>query len=123
MKNKCPCPTEFQEAKMFWQWSSYHPIAKNHLFAVPNGGSRNVLEASNLKKTGVRAGVSDYFFAYPHNGKSGLFIELKRSDKKVSKLTAQQSLWLETCERVGYSVKVAYGADDAIRSINEYLST
>jgi len=29
------------------------------IFAVPNGGSRNIIEAKNLKLTGSMAGVSD----------------------------------------------------------------
>lgn len=47
-------------------WFDYqYPTFKKLLFAVPNGGSRNVLEAVNLKKQGVRAGVSDLILLYP----------------------------------------------------------
>ena len=44
------------------------------IFAVPNGGSRNVLEAKKMKFTGVLSGVSDLIAIIP---KKILFIELK----------------------------------------------
>jgi hypothetical protein len=118
---KIKCPLESQEAKTFWSWAQYHPIAKNYLFAIPNGGSRNILEAVNMKAQGVRSGVSDYMLAYPFNEKGGLFIELKRKDKKISKLTSEQAEWLAQCERIGYATKVAYGAEEAIRAVEDYL--
>lgn len=43
-------------------------------FAVPNGGSRHPAEAANLKRDGVRAGVSDIVVIWQN--KVG-FIELK----------------------------------------------
>lgn len=118
---KIKCPLESSEAKTFWQWSQYHPIAKDHLFAVPNGGTRNVREAVNMRAQGVRVGVSDYMLAHPSNGKAGLFIELKRSDKTISRLSADQAIWLARMERVGYATKVAYGAEEAIKAVEEYL--
>ena len=40
-------------------WFDYqYPHLSKLLFAVPNGGSRHKIEAKNLKKQGVRAGVS-----------------------------------------------------------------
>jgi VRR-NUC domain-containing protein len=115
------CPLESSEAKTFWEWAQYHPIAKNYLFAIPNGGSRNAIEAKNLQAQGVKKGVSDYFLAHPANGKHGMFIELKRANKAISRLTLEQAMWLGQCERIGYATKVAYGADEAIRAVEEYL--
>ena len=34
------------------------------LFAVPNGGYRNKIEAANLKRQGVIAGVPDFILIY-----------------------------------------------------------
>jgi hypothetical protein len=45
------------------------------IFAVPNGGSRNLLEAKKLKATGVLAGVSDLICIAPD--KKIYFLELK----------------------------------------------
>lgn len=49
------------------------------VFAVPNGGSRNVLEAKNLKMQGVMAGVSDLILLMPNKP---VFIELKAPNGK-----------------------------------------
>jgi hypothetical protein len=121
MKIKIKCPTESAEAKTLWAWAQYHPIAKNHLFAIPNGGTRNIREAVNMRLQGVKAGVSDYFLAYPYKDKGGLFIELKRTNKNLCRLTEEQATWLAQCERSGYATKIAYGADEAIKAIEDYL--
>lgn len=118
---KIKCPLESTEGKTFWEWAQYHPIAKRRLYHIPNGGSRNIIEARNLKLQGTREGVSDYFLSYPCNGKSGLYIELKRADKSLSRLTEKQGAWLAESERLGYATKVAYGALDAINAVEDYL--
>lgn len=46
----------------------------NLIFAIPNGGSRNQLEAMKLKKTGTLAGVSDLIIMIPNKI---IFLELK----------------------------------------------
>lgn len=51
-----------------------HHNPRNLIFAVPNGGTRNIREAMTLKNTGVLSGVSDLIVI--HNGKV-LFIEVK----------------------------------------------
>ena len=45
------------------------------IFAVPNGGSRNIIEAKKLKATGVLAGVSDLICITPKG--EIFFLELK----------------------------------------------
>ena len=49
-------------------------------FAVPNGGSRNLIEARNLKLEGVRAGVSDLVVVLKDKV---VFIEMKQPPKKL----------------------------------------
>lgn len=44
------------------------------IFAVPNGGTRNTMEAITLKATGLLAGVSDLIVVLPNKL---LFIEIK----------------------------------------------
>jgi len=118
---KLKCPTEATESKKLWKWAQYHDIAKHYLFAIPNGGSRNIKEAAHMKQQGVKSGVSDYMLAYPTDIYHGLWIELKRANRALSRLTEEQANWLALCERVGYATVVAYGADSAIRAIEEYL--
>lgn len=66
-------------------WFDYqYPHLQKLLFAVPNGGSRHKLEAINLKKQGVRAGISDLIFLYPSFRYSFLCIELKTIKGKQS---------------------------------------
>lgn len=47
------------------------------LFAVPNGGSRNAVEARILKAEGVVAGVADLILLVPRSGYGSLCIEMK----------------------------------------------
>ena len=114
-------PLESSEAKTFWTWAQYHPIAFDHLLHIANEKKTSWSNGKRLKGEGLRKGVSDYFLAYPYKGKGGLWIELKRNDKRVSRVTAEQAYWIEQCIRVGYDATVAYGADEAIRAVEEYL--
>ena len=67
------------------KWFDYqYPQYRQLLFAVPNGGSRHKIEAINLKKQGVRAGVSDIIFLYPSFRFSFLCIEFKSVKGKQS---------------------------------------
>ena len=61
----------------------YLQILKNQkkiitFFSIPNGGSRNKLEAVNLKKEGLRAGVSDICVILQN---MVVFIEMKKKPK------------------------------------------
>lgn len=63
-----------------FQWANNNYCLKTHnprlsIFSVPNGGTRNKLEAMTLKATGLRSGVSDLIALYP-NGRC-VFFELK----------------------------------------------
>jgi len=44
-----------------WAWNT-HPSTRRLLWAVPNGGWRNTIEAMKLKATGVVKGVHDLHF-------------------------------------------------------------
>lgn len=62
-------------------------MAGHYVFAVPNGGSRNLKEAVNLKAQGVLAGVSDLIILLP--GKV-YFVELKNPNGKGRQSPAQR---------------------------------
>jgi hypothetical protein len=48
-----------------YQWAhNTFPDTRGLLFAVPNGGTRNKIEASQLKATGVVSGVADMLFIW-----------------------------------------------------------
>jgi hypothetical protein len=108
------------EQQVVVQWAHYHWFGK-YLFAIPNGGHRHKVVAAKLKKQGVKAGVSDLFLSYPSKGYHGLFIEMKRENKKLARVSPLQDAFLEQQKEVGYAGEVAYGAMQAIKIIKDYL--
>lgn len=118
---KSLCPSEAQEAYALKQWADTHPICRKHLIHIPNGGSRNPREALNLKRQGVKPGVSDYFLAYPIGGYHGLWLELKRRPLILSRVSAEQKDWLALMNSAGYSAEVAWGWENARMIIKSYL--
>lgn len=65
---------QLQQQIIIWFKNEYQMHGKGLIFSVPNGGSRNMLEAKKLKQTGAMAGVSDLIVLLPSKC---LFIELK----------------------------------------------
>jgi len=72
-----------------------YPHLRGLLFAVPNGGSRTVIEAKIFKATGVVAGVSDMLLIF--NGSVYCF-ELKTI---IGKQSEKQLEWQERVEQQG----------------------
>lgn len=64
-----------QQKIIIWFKNNYQMNGKGLIFAIPNGGTRNIIEAKKLKATGVMAGVSDLIVLLENN--KILFIELK----------------------------------------------
>lgn len=110
---------ESKEQENLFKWAKYYPAINKLMFAIPNGGSRHKLEAFNLKKQGIKAGVSDIFLAKSCGKYHGLFIEMKR--KKGGKLTKEQKIFIDLMRQEGFQAEVAKGADEAIKIITEYL--
>jgi hypothetical protein len=106
-----------EQAKLF-QLCRYTNRHK-YLFHIPNGGSRNPIEARNLKYQGVKAGVPDLFYPVPNSKHHGLFIEMKYGKNKVS---MYQRDWLHYLNAVGYLAVVCYSADEAFSLINKYFA-
>ena len=63
-----------QSKCVIWFKNEYQMHNKGLIFAIPNGGSRHMLEAKKLKATGLMAGASDLVVVLPNKV---LFIELK----------------------------------------------
>lgn len=71
--------TEDQLQQQIFTWYNNNYCLKNQsprhiIFSVPNGGSRNVVEAKKMKATGLLSGVSDLIIVHPDKT---FFIELK----------------------------------------------
>lgn len=91
----------------------------DYLIHIPNGGSRNVIEATKFKKMGVKAGVPDLQLLIPNGLIHGLWIELKAKNGRVQ---PNQKLFMQRLEGQGYMCKVCFGADEAIKEIKQYLA-
>jgi hypothetical protein len=78
-----------QQLCYIWFHNRY-PNLRGLLFHVPNGGSRNVLEAMKMRKIGVVPGVADLLLLY--NGKC-YCLELKTATGTQSK---KQKAWQKT---------------------------
>lgn len=117
-----PKTTEADEQKALMQWAKWqegrYPELKL-LYHCPNGGTRNKLEAANLKRQGVKAGVPDLFLPVPRSPKHGLFIEMKVGRNKC---TDNQKKWIRNLLEQGYEVKVCYSCEEAIQVIKKYLN-
>lgn len=125
---------QIQEALIAWsRWIDIDQNDKSkgkifkYLMAIPNGGSRNLIEATSLKRQGVKAGVSDLFLAYPLLCSSfpitayshcGLWLELK---SKKGKLSDAQQEWLHLMHNVGYATVIAYSLEEAKQAILDYV--
>lgn len=88
------------------------------IFAVPNGGHRNVVVASKLKAEGVKRGVSDICVPIPQPPYHGAFIEMKAGKNK---LTKEQRDFLDAVKKLGYATAVCYNSQEAITYIQCYL--
>lgn len=111
--------SEEQQQTLLIRWAQLFPFISEALIAIPNGGKRGKYEAYRLKLQGVKAGVSDLFLAIPMRGKSGLWLEMKRAD---GKLTALQKKWLGLMELLGFAVVTAYSFEQAKQAIIDYIA-
>ena len=115
-------PHESTEQTALFRWAAYsagkYPELRC-LYHVPNGGSRNPIEAHNLKLQGVQPGVPDICLPVPRGGYHGLYIELKR--RKGGRLSEEQAGWIDRLNRLGYRAVVCKGWDAAREEIEQYL--
>lgn len=73
-----PQQRERQGQSLFFAKLRLHRDTKHlPIFAIANGGHRNVIEATNLKRSGVVAGVPDICVAVPSGDSHGLWLECK----------------------------------------------
>lgn len=88
------------------------------LYHIPNGGSRNRIEAANLKRQGVKAGVPDLCLPVARGNYHGLYIELKAGKNKT---TDKQDEWLQNLRDQQYAAEVCVGWEQAAEVITKYL--
>lgn len=93
-----------------------YPKKTKQLFAVPNGGQRNVVVASKLKAEGVRAGVADLILMCGLG--QVLFIEMKT---KKGTQTESQKAFEKICLENGYIYKIVRSFEDFKKLIEMYF--
>lgn len=111
-------PTEAEEQEVLFRWASFYPELR-WMYAVPNGGSRHPKEAVNLKRQGVKKGVSDICLPLPKGKYHGLYIEMKAGRNTPSE---DQDDFLDFVTMQGYAGCVCWGCEQAIKAIEEYLN-
>ncbi len=94
-------------------------VPESLLFAIPNGGWRDMRTAVALKREGVRKGTSDLFLAVARRGIPGLFIEMKRPGGEVQ---PEQKEFMAAASKQGYDARLCYSFDEAVATITSYLS-
>lgn len=121
-KNSRMLPTESEEQVTLFSWArmkerKYPELRLLH--HIPNGGSRNQIEAKHLKAQGVKSGVPDLCLPVARGLWHGLYIEMKR--QKGGRVSDAQRRWLEDLEKQGYRAEVACGWQEAAQIIEIYL--
>ena len=106
--------TEFFD-KVF---KAFPTLPRKLVFAVPNGGSRNKIEAANMKKQGVTSGVADVILLIPKNGYASLCLEFKTTTGRQSE---EQKEFQQQAELCRSKYVIVRSAMKAIKVIREYL--
>lgn len=87
------------------------------IFAVPNGGWRNVVVAQKLKAEGVLAGVSDLVILAPHRA---IFVEMKKG--KGGRQSDSQKAFQSNVSRLGFEYYLCKGIEEFISVVSGLFS-
>ena len=117
MKTLKSIPSERDEQIAFVKWIK---LKGYRVVASANGGSRNLIEAVNLKRMGVSKGFPDIFVPLVSGNLSGFFVEMKR--RSGGKATNEQKEWIDYLNENGYFAVVSYGCEEAINYFNYYIT-
>jgi hypothetical protein len=94
------------------------PKLSGIFFAIPNGGSRNPIEARNLKIQGTLSGVADLILLKPSNGYGALCIEMKSESGRQS---ISQKEFQSAAQQAGNRYVVCRTFEEFRKSVEEYL--
>ncbi|PSR56093.1 VRR-NUC domain-containing protein [Adhaeribacter arboris] len=83
------------QASVFQRLWNEYPQTRYSFFAVPNGGTRNSIEAMQLKASGLVPGVADTILLWQGKGYAAEFKTL------TGKLREAQIKFREQCEKQG----------------------
>ena len=88
------------------------------IYAIPNGGSRNIIEAVKLKRTGTLSGVADLCVPCSNGKYHALFIELKVGKNKQSE---SQITFKNKVEMFGNCYELVYSFDEFVKVVKKYF--
>lgn len=112
-------PEERMQIEFFNQVPIFFPrLPLKLLLAVPNGGSRNIIEAKNLKAQGVKSGISEVLLLIPKKGFSCLCLEFKTQTGRQSD---EQTEFQNQADKVGNKYVVVQSVKEAIDTLKWYL--
>ena len=86
------------------------------IFAVPNGGSRNLYEAKNMKESGTLAGVADLVIV--GNGGRILFVEMKAGKNKQED---SQVLFQNKVEKLGHKYIICRSKEQFMKEVDLWV--
>ena len=89
------------------------------VFAVPNGGKRDLVTAKRLKDEGATAGIPDLQIVL--DGGRVIWIELKK--RKGGRVSPAQKEIHERLISLGHTVIIGYGAKDAMEKMKIALDS
>lgn len=116
-------PKEAEEQAALFEWAetaAYKWPELSLMYHIPNGGSRNPIEAAHLQRQGVKPGVPDIFLPAARGGAFGLYIEMKRAVGGV--LSELQKNTILNLRAQGYKAVVCEGFQAAANEIEAYMN-
>lgn len=116
LKTPVPDSEHIEQCKVIAFCENYPQL--HNVFAIPNGGKRNIVTAMKMQAEGVRSGVPDLYVALPTAKYHGLFIEMKKVKGGV--VSENQKDWINRLNNAGYKAVVCKGHMEAINVICDY---
>lgn len=102
-----------------WFYYAYPALRGGLLFAVPNGGHRNIQTARAMKAEGVFSGVADLLLLVPKRDYHGLCVEVKTL---VGRQSDNQKAWQKVVEAQGYCYTIVRSLDEFAELLRWYLN-
>lgn len=114
--------TESGHQRAVFCWAALNVVKYPELkwmHAIPNGGKRDKITGGVMKAEGVKSGVADIFLPVMRRMWSGLYIEMKKKDGKIS---TEQKEFGAFVQSQSFGFVVCYSWTDAVNCIQEYLN-